>query len=92
MTHNLPVKLYLKWIERKGFRHGENFDPEKGANIDAAFCEKISCGDNVTLAKEVSIPSGMGWSVGKISDVYGGFLAKQKTEMNWKNDKFSYII
>lgn len=55
MLNNIGTKLYLKWIEYKGFKHGENFNLEKGANIDAAFCSLISCGDNVTLAKDVYI-------------------------------------
>lgn len=55
MFGNLMTKLYLKRIEKKGFKHGKNFDLEKGANIDADFCNLISCGDNVTLAKDVYI-------------------------------------
>lgn len=55
MFGNLLVKFYLKWIERKGFIHGKNFDLEKGANIDAAFCNLIKVGNNVTLAKDVYI-------------------------------------
>ena len=45
MFGNLLVKFYLKWIERKGFIHGKNFDLEKGANIDAAFCNLIKVGN-----------------------------------------------
>lgn len=55
MIGNLITKIYLKRIEKKGFVHGTNFDLEKGANIDAPFCNLISCGDNVTLAKDVYI-------------------------------------
>ena len=55
MFGNIGTKLYLKWIEFKGFSHGKNFDLEKGANIDSAFCAEISCGDNVTLAKDVYV-------------------------------------
>lgn len=55
MFGNIGTKLYLKWIELKGFRHGENFNIEKGANIDSSFCKLISCGDNVTLTKDVYI-------------------------------------
>lgn len=51
MFGNLMTQLYLKKLEHKGFKHGNNFDIEKGANIDSAFCHLISCGDNVTLAK-----------------------------------------
>ena len=49
------TKLYLKNLERKGFCHGDNFNLEKGANIDACFCDLISVGDDVTLAKDVYI-------------------------------------
>lgn len=49
------TKCYLRLIEKRGFKHGKNFDIEKGANIDRAFCSIISCGDNVTLAKDVYI-------------------------------------
>jgi len=55
MFGNTLTKLYLKRIERKGFKHGKNFNIEKGANIDSAFCSLISCGDNVTLTKDVYI-------------------------------------
>ena len=55
MFRNTLTKLYLKRIERKGFKHGKNFNLEKGANIDSAFCSLISCGDNVTLTKDVYI-------------------------------------
>ena len=55
MLGNLSTKIYLKWIERKGFQHGINFDMEKGANIDSGFCKFISCGDNVTITKDVYI-------------------------------------
>lgn len=55
MFGNIINKLYLKRIERKGFHHGENFNIEKGANIDSAFCNMITCGDNVTLTKDVYI-------------------------------------
>ena len=55
MLGNLSTKIYLKWIERKGFQHGKNFDIEKGANIDSGFCKFISCGDNVTITKDVYI-------------------------------------
>lgn len=53
MFGNLTTKLYLKWIEHKGFQHGVNFSIEKGANVDSGFCGFISCGDNVTLTKDV---------------------------------------
>lgn len=53
MFGNVVTKIYLKYIEKKGFKHGKNFNIEKGANIDAAFCYLISCGNNVTLAKDV---------------------------------------
>lgn len=53
MFGNLTTKLYLKWIESKGFQHGVNFSIEKGANVDSGFCDFISCGDNVTLTKDV---------------------------------------
>lgn len=55
MFGNLFTKLYLLNLKRKGFTHGKNFNMEKGANIDAAFCSSISVGDNVTLAKDVYI-------------------------------------
>jgi maltose O-acetyltransferase len=55
MLGNFIVKLYLKYLEYKGFHHGKNFNLEKGANIDSQFCHLISCGDNVTLAKDVYI-------------------------------------
>ena len=55
MFGNLMTQLYLKRLEHKGFKHGSDFDIEKGANIDASFCHFISCGDNVTLAKDVYI-------------------------------------
>lgn len=55
MFGNIGTKVYLKWIEHKGFKHGENFNLEKGANIDSAFCREISCGNNVTLTKDVYI-------------------------------------
>lgn len=53
MFGNFTTKLYLKWIEHKGFLHGNNFSIEKGANVDSGFCGFISCGNNVTLAKDV---------------------------------------
>lgn len=55
MFGNIGTKVYLKWIEHKGFKHGKNFNLEKGANIDSAFCDEISCGNNVTLTKDVYI-------------------------------------
>lgn len=55
MFVNITTKIYLKYIELKGFRHGNNFNIEKGANIDAAFCDMISCGDNVTITKDVYV-------------------------------------
>lgn len=55
MLRNITTKIYLKWIESKGFVHGRNFNLEKGANIDSAFCKYISVGHNVTLAKDVYI-------------------------------------
>lgn len=55
MFGNLLTKIYLKRIENKGFKHGLNFNLEKGANIDSAFCKLISFGDNVTLTKDVYI-------------------------------------
>lgn len=55
MFGNILTKLYLKRIKQKGFKHGHNFNIEKGANVDAAFCHMISCGDNVTLTKDVYI-------------------------------------
>lgn len=55
MFNRLFRKLYLKRLEKKGFTHGCNFDIEKGVNIDSTFCHLISCGDNVTLAKDVYI-------------------------------------
>lgn len=55
MFGNVTTKIYLRYIEQKGFKHGKNFNIEKGANIDAGFCGLISCGDNVTLAKDVYI-------------------------------------
>lgn len=55
MFGNVTTKLYLRWIEKKGFKHGANFNIEKGVNIDAGFCDLISCGDNVTLTKDVYI-------------------------------------
>ena len=55
MFGNIGTKVYLKWIEYKGFKHGKNFNLEKGTNIDSAFCREISCGNNVTLTKDVYI-------------------------------------
>lgn len=55
MFGNFLTKIYLKHLERKGFVHGTNFDMEKGVNIDAGFCQYISCGNNVTLAKDAYI-------------------------------------
>lgn len=55
MFGNITTRFYLWLIERRGFKHGKNFNMEKGANIDSAFCKIISCGDNVTLAKDVYI-------------------------------------
>ena len=55
MFGNIKQKIYLKYIEQKGFKHGKNFNIEKGANIDSGFCKLISCGDNVTLTKDVYI-------------------------------------
>ena len=55
MLSYLRTKIYLKWIEHKGFKHGIHFNLEKGANIDSGFCKYISCGDNVTLTKDVYI-------------------------------------
>lgn len=55
MFGNIKTKIYLKWIEFKGFKHGNNFNMEKGTNIDSSFCKLICCGDNVTLAKGVYI-------------------------------------
>lgn len=52
---NILTKCYLRLIEKRGFKHGQNFNIEKGANIDRAFCNIISCGNNVTLAKDVYI-------------------------------------
>lgn len=53
MFGNLSTKIYLRYIEIKGFKHGSNFNIEKGANIDSGFCNMISCGNNVTLTKDV---------------------------------------
>lgn len=55
MFGNITTRLYLWLIERRGFKHGKNFNIEKGANIDRAFCSIICCGDNVTLTKDVYI-------------------------------------
>ena len=55
MLGNLIMKIYLKRIEQRGFIHGSNFNIERGANIDANFCNLISVGNNVTLAKNVYI-------------------------------------
>jgi hypothetical protein len=55
MLSNFLTKIYLKRLEYLGFKHGKNFNLEKGANIDRAFCKLISCGDNVTLTKDVYI-------------------------------------
>ncbi len=55
MIGKISSYCYLWLIERRGFIHGRNFNIEKGANIDRAFCKYISCGDNVTLAKDVYI-------------------------------------
>jgi len=55
MSVDLITRCYLWLIERRGFKHGINFDIEKGANIDRAFCKLITCGDNVTLAKDVYV-------------------------------------
>lgn len=55
MFGNITTRMYLFLLERRGFKHGSNFNIEKGANIDRAFCTMISCGDNVTLAKDVYI-------------------------------------
>lgn len=55
MFWNMTTKIYLLYVTKKGFEHGKNFNMEKGVNIDAQFCKYISCGDNVTLAKDVYI-------------------------------------
>lgn len=55
MFGNFTTRCYLWLIEKRGFKHGKNFNIEKGANIDRAFCRIISCGDNVTLAKDVYV-------------------------------------
>lgn len=55
MFGNITMRCYLWLIEKRGFKHGKNFNIEKGANIDRAFCSIISCGDNVTLTKDVYI-------------------------------------
>ena len=55
MFGNLLMKFYLRHIKQRGFRHGNNFNMEKGVNIDANFCNLISVGNNVTLAKNVYI-------------------------------------
>lgn len=53
--YNFIKKIKMFRLRVKGFKYGKNFDMEKGSNIDRAFCNIISCGDNVTLAKDVYI-------------------------------------
>lgn len=55
MLNKLINSIYIYKLKKSGFRFGKNFNIEKGANIDRAFCNIISCGDNVTLAKDVYI-------------------------------------
>ncbi len=55
MIYELIKKIKLFRLERKGFKHGKNFDMEKGSNIDRPFCKTITCGDNVTLARNVYV-------------------------------------
>lgn len=46
--------IYLGRLN-KGLRVGDNFQMEKGCNIDASFLWLIEIGDNVTLAAHVTV-------------------------------------
>lgn len=47
--------VYLGRLKKHGLRVGDNFQMEKGCNIDANFPWLIDIGDNVTLASHVAI-------------------------------------
>ena len=46
MLSNLRTKIYLKWIEHKGFKHGIHFNLEKGARLSTYVSR---CIDNEIL-------------------------------------------
>lgn len=48
-------EIYLKKLIKNGLVVGENFQMEKGCNIDAPFPWLVSIGDNVTMASRVYI-------------------------------------
>ena len=50
---NLYKRLYLKRLIKRGLTIGENFQMEKGCNIDANFPWLIKIGNNVTMASWV---------------------------------------
>lgn len=55
MLYGIYRKLYLKRLVKRGLTLGNNFQLEKGANIDAVFPKLIAIGNNVTLAKDVYV-------------------------------------
>ena len=52
-VRKLLKKLYLKRLEQKGLIIGNDFQMEKGCNIDANFPWLIKIGNNVTMASWV---------------------------------------
>lgn len=54
-VRNLYTNLYIKKLKKIGLTVGENFQMEKGCNIDTPFAWLIKIGDNVTLASRVYI-------------------------------------
>ena len=52
---NLYKIIYLKRLKRIGLTIGDNFQMEKGCNIDTPFAWLINIGNNVTLASRVYI-------------------------------------
>lgn len=52
---NLYKLIYIRKLKKIGLTIGENFQMEKGCNIDTPFAWLIKIGDNVTLASRVYI-------------------------------------
>lgn len=58
MINNIRMlfrNLYIKMIKKAGANIGENFQMEKGCNLDMPFAWLIEIGNNVTLASRVYI-------------------------------------
>ncbi|MGG7200402.1 acyltransferase [Clostridium butyricum] len=52
---NIIKKIYMHKLTRLGLKVGENFQMEKGCQIDTPFAWLINIGNNVTLASKVYI-------------------------------------